>query len=547
MSELILDVSDLCISLGDQQIIRDVSFNLEKNSVLGLVGESGSGKTLTALSMVGLLPVGIHISSGKIRYYQDDRSINLHSINRHDFNAIRGNQINMIFQEPMTSLNPSMKCGKQALEPLMIHKKIGTKTAREKVLHLFNEVHLPNVKRIYNAWPHELSGGQRQRVMIAMALTTEPKIIIADEPTTALDVTVQKKILDLLDELKNKYNLNIIFISHDLQVINHICDNVAVMYKGRIVENGSTKQIMDHPVDPYTRGLIACKPSLTEKPYRLPTVSQYLRNEKPVKPPIKSQTETINNEVLLKVCNLTVGYGKGKKRFQAIKNLSFEVFKGETLGLVGESGCGKTTLGRAILQLIESEDGNISYRGKPLNQIKKRELRKIRNKIQIIFQDPYSSLNPGKTIGNIIEEPLKLHNRESSKSERAGKVATILRQVGLSEGSINQYPHEFSGGQRQRIGIARALACNPEFIILDESVSALDVSIQAQVLNLLNDLKEEYQLTYIFISHDLTIVKYMSDRLIVMADGTIIESGGSEEIYKNPTQPYTMALLNAIP
>ncbi|MEX0982702.1 MAG: ABC transporter ATP-binding protein [Bacteroidales bacterium] len=553
MKDLLLKISDLEIKTGKKTLVNNVSLGIYRKTITGLVGESGSGKTLTALSVLRLLPAGVETTAGNISFYDASGVTDLLSVPMKQLNKIRGNRISMIFQEPMSSLNPSMKCGKQAMEPLLKMKGHSASVVKEKILHLFDEVRLPNPKDVFHAWPHELSGGQRQRVMIATALATSPDLLIADEPTTALDVTVQKNILNLLGHLKEKYNLSILFITHDLMVLKQIADEVAVMRQGEIIERGGMKNIMEKPSTPYAKGLLACRPGLENQPVRLPTVDDFVDPENrgwnhktrlPDKAAIPIQKE---GEILLRIENLHVNFSARGRSVKAVNNVSFNVYRGETLGLVGESGCGKTTLGRTILQLIHADSGSVFYQGRSLNKLNAKTLRKIRKNIQIVFQDPYSSLNPIKTVGSIITEPIVVHHLAKGKTEAREMAHRLLEQVGLPADSFNLYPHQFSGGQRQRIGIARALACRPEFIILDESVSSLDVSIQAQILNLLNDLKEEYDLTYIFISHDLTVVKYMSDRVMVMSDGKIIESGTSEQIYLQPSEDYTRELIATIP
>ena len=547
MNDPLLSIRNLTIRAGDKTLVKDISLDIPRRSIMGLVGESGSGKTMTALSIMGLLPPGVSVTGGKILLQDKEPPSDLLSLSSRQLNRVRGNRISMIFQEPMTSLNPTMKCGPQAIEPLLKEHRVSHRKAKAEILRLFREVRLPDEEHIYHAWPHELSGGQRQRVMIAMALSTSPDLLIADEPTTALDVTVQKNILALLSELRDTYNLGILFITHDLMVLKQIADQIAVMYGGEILETGETKKLLEDPVTPYAKGLLACRPRLDEKPERLPTVADFLEPGQK-SPTIRRQKKTTGgNEVLMTVKDLEVEFkGRGRK-VKAVDRVSFDVYKGETLGLVGESGCGKTTLGRTILQLINAKSGSVIFDGTPLHQMKPSQLRRTRRRIQIVFQDPYSSLNPGKTIGNILTEPMVVHQLESGRSSRETRARELLEQVGLPNESYNLYPHQFSGGQRQRIGIARALACRPDFIILDESVSALDVSVQAQILNLLNDLKSNYDLTYIFISHDLTVVKYMSDRVMVMSEGSIVESGTSEKIYLDPGESYTRKLIAAIP
>ena len=519
-----LEVKDLKISfLRNKQwheVVKGISFNVQRGETLAIVGESGSGKSVTSLAIMGLLDKKKSKIEGNI-----------------DF---EGKRISMIFQEPMTALNPVMKCGKQMME---------TGISKEKCLSLFEEVLLPDVQKAFNSYPHQLSGGQRQRVMIAMALALEPDILIADEPTTALDVTVQKAVLDLMKQLQKKYNIGIIFITHDLGVVHQIADKVAVIYKGEIVEEASNEEIFSNPQNPYTKGLLASRPPLDKRPKRLSTVSDFL-NQRADNQEIETKIERENKHQsiyshtpLLQAKNLHIQYGK----FIAIPSLSFDLYKGETLGLVGESGCGKSTLGYSLMNLIENAKGEIYFENRLISNLKKKDLKQLRKEIQIIFQDPYSSLNPRLTIGRAIEEVLIIHKIEKDKNKRKEMVMEMLEKVGLEREHYERYPHEFSGGQRQRIGIARALILKPKLIICDESVSALDVSVQATVLNLLNDLKKEFQLTYIFISHDLAVVKYMSDRMMVMRKGEIEQIGEADEIYTNPQTQYTKTLISSIP
>ncbi len=556
----ILEIKNLSLSFksnsGNKTVLKNISFNLKEAKTLGIVGESGSGKSLTALSILKLLPVNACVDSGTISFLNTE----LLTLSEKELVKIRGNEISMIFQEPMTSLNPSLKCGIQVLELITNHTRISKSKAKLKVLELFDEVKLPDPVRIFNSYPHEISGGQKQRVMIAMAIALKPKILIADEPTTALDVTVQNAILDLLKQIQSKYKMSIIFISHDLGIISKIADNILVMYDGEVVESGSKKEILTNPKKNYTKGLLSCRPTLEMKKGRLPILSDY----------IESQNETIVSENITKIDNekndfyeddpvLKVNslsksfiikknfFGKSKHIYSAVKDLKFEVFKGETLGLVGESGCGKTTLGRMLVRLIESSSGQIGYKGKSLNELNNRELKAWRKNVQIIFQDPYSSLNPKQTVGDALLEPLIAHKLIKSRKEGIQKVFEVLEKVRLGEESFYKFPHEFSGGQRQRIIIARALILQPEFLICDESVSALDVSVQAEILNLLNDLKKEYLLTFIFISHDLAVVKYMSDRIMVMKDGQLVEINKADELYRSPASEYTKKLINSIP
>lgn len=564
--ETILEIKNLSISFKRgkewKEVVKSINFSLKKGDVLGLVGESGSGKSVSSLAIMGLLDRKIaKISNGEIIFHTQDsneESLHLENFTEKDFQKLRGKHIAMIFQEPMTALNPVKKCGAQVDEMILTHYNISKQKAKKKTLSLFQEVLLPDIERAYNSYPFELSGGQRQRIMIAMAISCEPEILIADEPTTALDVTVQKTILNLILSLQKKRNMSVLFISHDLGVVHKMCNQAAVIYKGEILEQNSIEDIFNNPQQPYTKGLIASRPPLDYKPERLLTINDFL-NGKDVKVRHISQEETdkerekiYSQEPILSVEGLNIEYilqknifGKATKKFHAIKDISFQVYKGETLGLVGESGCGKTTVGRAIMQLIESKSGKISFKGKNLKQMSAKQRHELRKKIQIVFQDPYSSLNPRKTIGSMIEEPMEVFHILDSERRKA-KTIELLCQVGLGEEYYSRYPHELSGGQRQRIGIARALTLEPELIICDESVSALDVSVQAQVLNLLNDLKKNYGFTYIFISHDLSVVKYMSDRIVVMKSGEIMESNYAEEIYSHPQTPYTQTLISSI-
>lgn len=549
----LVSVKNLKIAFSGNEVLHGIGFDVQKGEILGIVGESGSGKSLTSLAIMGLLPKNAQ-KEGSIQF------MNKEILNNDATNTLRGNEISMIFQEPMTSLNPSMICGNQVLENILLHKKISKNQAKEKVLSLFEKVKLPQPERIFNAYPHELSGGQKQRVMIAMAIASEPKLLIADEPTTALDVTVQKSILELLKELQQDLGMSIIFISHDLGVIASLCDRVIVMYKGRIVEQSNVQTIFYHPKENYTKGLISCRPQLEQRLRILPTVEDFMHHENYV-----FQTETaherkerLNNiyveppilEIhhLHKYFDVRSGiFSKNKNYVKAVDNVSFELYKGETLGLVGESGSGKTTLSRTLLLLEKPTHGEIIYHGEDLAKMSSREIRKIRKDIQIIFQDPYSSLNPRHSVQQILTEPMQIHGIGKSGKARKEIAADLLLKVDLNPDDLRKYSHEFSGGQRQRIGIARALALKPKIIICDESVSALDVSVQAQVLNLLNSLKSEFGLTYLFISHDLSVVKHMSDRLIVLRHGEMQEYGDSDEIYAHPKTTYTQDLIGAIP
>ena len=556
--------------------VNDVSFTLNKGETIGIVGESGSGKSVTSLSAMRLIPnpPGI-ISGGEIIFHQKDgTTTDLLKISEEQMRKFRGNEIAMIFQEPMTSLNPVFTCGNQVMEAIILHQKLNNKAAKSLTLELFKKVQLPDPERIYSAYPHQISGGQKQRVMIAMAMSCQPSVLIADEPTTALDVTVQKTILQLMQKLQTEQEMGILFITHDLGVIAELADKVVVMYKGKIVEHGSVWDIFNNPQHPYTKGLLACRPPLDKRYTFLPTVSDFMQTDDKgnivdngvsvadftkklvisEKTRIASQKALFAKEPVLTIKNLKTYFpikggffGGITGQVKAVDNVSFDVYPGETLGLVGESGCGKTTIGRTIIRLEEPTSGEMLYKGKDIAKMNAKELRAFRKEVQIIFQDPYSSLNPRMTIGNAIMEPMQVHGILANDDERKKRVEELLSRVNLDPSHFYRYPHEFSGGQRQRIGIARALAVNPKFIICDESVSALDVSVQAQVLNLLNELKQEFGLTYIFISHDLSVVKYMSDRMVVMQEGKIEEMGDADQICNNPGTDYTKKLIDAIP
>ncbi|APD06716.1 phosphonates import ATP-binding protein PhnC [Flavobacteriaceae bacterium UJ101] len=550
-----LEVKNLSIRFDQNTVLKNVSFSLKKKQILGLVGESGSGKSLTSYAITGLLPKSAIIDTGEIIFKGED----LLKKTSKELRPLLGKEIAMIFQEPMTSLNPSLTCGEQVLEAILLHENITKTNAKQKVIKLFEQVLLPTPERIFKSYPHQLSGGQKQRVMIAMALSCNPSLLIADEPTTALDVTVQKEILSLLKKLQQERDMSVIFISHDLGVIKELCDDVIVLFKGNIVEKNTVENIFSNPESDYTKGLIACRPKIDIRLKKLPTVTDFIEKTdfveeiESVQERKSYQEELYKQTPLLEIKNLkkyypieTSIFGE-KKYFRAVDNVNFKIYSGETVGLVGESGCGKTTLSRTILQLQEATEGEIFYKGEDLTQLSKKRLQELRKEIQIIFQDPYSSLNPKKTIGQIIMEPMRVHKIGSNEKERKEKALYFLKRVGLLEEHLNRYPHEFSGGQRQRIGIARVLALNPEFIICDESVSALDVSVQAQVLNLLNELKQEFGFTYLFISHDLSVVKYMSNQLLVMNKGKFEETGDADEIYAHPFKKYTQRLINAIP
>lgn len=551
----ILNIKNLSISFGENEVIHNISYHLNKNEVLGIVGESGSGKSVSSLAILGLLPKNISkITSGAIIYNNED----LTTLSPKEFQTIRGKKIAMIFQEPMSSLNPSMICGKQVQEILLHHTNLSKKETKEETLSLLDKVKLPDADRVYASYPHEISGGQKQRVMIAMAIACKPDILIADEPTTALDVTVQKEIIKLLKTLQVETKMSVIFITHDLALISEIADRVLVMYKGDIVEQGLVASIFKNPKDNYTKALINSRPSLDTRLKMLPTIQDFL-NDTISKEIITKEQRKQNHEKLysktplLEIINVEKeyisksGFFTKSQSFKAVNDVSFKLYEGETLGLVGESGCGKSTLGNAILQLDKATAGKILYKGVDIMKLTNYEIKKLRKDIQIIFQDPYSSLNPRIPIGKAIMEPMKVHNLFNSDAERKDKVLDILKRVGLPEDYFNRYPHEFSGGQRQRIGIARTIALQPKLIVCDESVSALDISVQAQVLNLLNELKETFGFTYIFISHDLAVVKYMSDQLLVMNQGRIEELDDADIIYNAPKKDYTKKLIDTIP
>ena len=554
-------------------ILHNISLTLPKGKTIGIVGESGSGKSVTALSVMRLIdPAGSRITSGDIIFHDNetDKELSLTSLKEKELQKIRGKKIGMIFQEPMTSLNPAIKCGEQITEAILVHEKIGKRAAKERCIELFKEVMLPRPEKIFNSYPFELSGGQKQRVMIAMAMSCHPDILIADEPTTALDVTVQKGILELIRTLQAKYGMSVLFITHDLGVVAEIADDIVVLFKGQIVETGNVKQIFANPQHPYTQGLLACRPPLDRRLKTLPTVSDFMerynngdcRGITDVVSELTVSAEerrTAHEKLysaapLLRVEHLSKTYPLRKEHLfekrqylHALQDINIDIYEGETLGLVGESGCGKTTLGRTILRLIEPTSGKVFYKDKEITALSQHELRNIRKELQIILQDPYSSLNQRITVGSALIEPMRVHGIGHNDNERKKRAIELLERVNLNESHFYRYPHEFSGGQRQRISIARALAVEPKFIICDESVSALDVSVQAQVLNLLNKLKHEFHFTYIFISHDLSVVKFMSDRMAVMYQGRIIELDNADEIYAHPQTEYTKKLISAIP
>ncbi len=545
---------DFKVDKNWKPIVKGMSFYIGQNEIVGIVGESGSGKSVTSLALMGLLPQEVsRISNGEIVF----GGVDLTKINQKEWRGVRGKKIAMIFQEPMSSLNPSMRCGAQVAEMLAEHTAASKAAIKSEVLALFEKVKLPSPEEVFNKYPHQISGGQKQRVMIAMAIACKPELLIADEPTTALDVTVQQEIITLLQDLQQETGMSILFITHDLALISEIAHRTIVLYQGEIVEQGLTAQIFEHPTHIYTRALIKSRPSLDYRLDRLPTISDFLNNTSISEIVTDEERKQRHEELykqspLLEVRDLGKAYLNGgswfkKRKFQALSEVNLKIYEGETLGLVGESGCGKSTLGNAILQLDPATSGTIFYRGQDITKLSKSNLRALRKEIQIIFQDPYSSLNPRITVGKAIMEPMKVHGLYGSDRERKSKTIEILERVGLDERCFNRYPHEFSGGQRQRIGIARTIALQPKLIVCDESVSALDISVQAQVLNLLNELKENFGFTYLFISHDLAVVKYMSDQVAVMSKGQIVEMNEADELYRNPQTAYTQTLIQAIP
>ncbi|MBX7108068.1 MAG: ABC transporter ATP-binding protein [Chitinophagales bacterium] len=575
----VLQVNHLttCFTAGGTALtaVDDISFDICQGETVGMVGESGSGKSATALSLMRLLPVAGEIRAGTVCFNRPGLSaVNLHSLSGNEMRRYRGRDIAMVFQEPMTSLNPVFTCGAQVMEAIRLHLKSGAAAARERTMSLFRKVELSDTERIFRSYPHQLSGGQKQRVMIAMAMSCDPVLLIADEPTTALDVTVQSRILALMKRLRAENNMSMLFITHDLGVVAEVADRIMVMYKGKIVEAGTTSQIFCSPEHPYTKGLLACRPPLSKKLYRLPVIADFMKEEANGDLATSSELPAISladniisaaateerlallqrQQPVLTVSNLSVTFpvkkfffGRKHTFVRAVDDVSLQVYPGETLGLVGESGSGKTTLGKSILQLIRPDAGSVNYKGNELTKLSHAELQPIRRQLQIIFQDPYASLNPRLTVGQAIIEPMTVHRLYASDTERKEKAVELLKKVNMPEESFNRFPHQFSGGQRQRICIARALSLNPEFIVCDECVSSLDVSVQAQVLNLLMQLREEFQLSYIFISHDLAVVRFMSDRIIVMNNGRIAESGTADAIYHHPASEYTKKLISAVP
>ena len=533
------------------QAVKGISFDIPTNTTVALVGESGSGKSVSAMAILGLLPENAIISP-ESRIIYGGR--NLLTATLAELQDLRGKDISVIFQEPMTSLNPVFTVGEQIGEVLRLHMNMSPRQAHARAIELLNEVGIPNAQLRVNSYPHEMSGGQQQRVMIAMAIACEPKLLIADEPTTALDVTIQKQILDLMASLQAKHQMSLLFITHDLGVVGEIADTVVVMQNGVIQEQGTVKAIFERPQHAYTKALLACRPRLDRRPKRLPVIDDFIKGDASVTQKLQERTRgtSAGDPIILeaKALNKTFFLKEGlfgKRAIPAVRNVSFQLPKGKTLGLVGESGSGKTTVGLTLMRLHDATSGEVLFEGKDLLSLTEREMMAYRRRIQIIFQNPYASLNPRMTVGQILVEPMKIHSIGKDQRERVDMAFQLLKRVGLAEQSFYKYPHEFSGGQRQRIAIARCLTMKPDVLICDESVSALDVSVQAQVLNLLQDLQDEYGMSYIFISHDLAVVKYMSDRVMVMSDGAIVEMADSDEIYRHPREEYTRRLLSSIP
>ncbi|MBD2089138.1 ABC transporter ATP-binding protein [Microcoleus sp. FACHB-1515] len=581
MKTPILDIRNLSVEFPSEsglvQAVQNVSFSLLPGETVSVVGESGSGKSVTSLAAMGLLPKSARVS-GEIWYQNPDgRQVDLLKLSPDDRRRYRGGKLSMIFQEPMSSLNPVLTCGDQVIEAILLHREMSREQAAQEALSLFQEVKLPTPKEMLDRYPHQLSGGQIQRVMIAMALSGNPAVLIADEPTTALDVTIQATILQLLKEIRDRRDMAILFITHDMGVVAEIADRVVVMFRGKAVETARAYELFSAPKHPYTKGLLSCRPRPDRTLKRLPTVSDFMQintnsagEQEIIAKPLEVQDdarweeissneryqrfeELTHQQPLLAVRNLIksfpvrTGLFGRKSEFRAVDDVSFDIFPGETLGLVGESGCGKSTLSRALLRLIEPTSGQIFFDGKEVLGLNASQLRHLRREMQIVFQNPYSSMDPRQTIGSALIEPMQIHNIGASNQERHRRAVGLLDRVGLPASAMNRRPHEFSGGQRQRISIARTLVLQPRFIICDESVSALDVSVQAQVLNLLKDLQHEFGLTYMFISHDLSVVKFVSDRIMVMNKGKIEEIGQSDVIYSNPTRDYTKQLIRAIP
>lgn len=560
-----LHIDQLTVGFGTPSsivnVVQQINFTVAAGEITALVGESGSGKSVTAMSVMRLLNERVHYS-GHIWFSADQHSReDLLQLSESDMRRIRGAEIAMIFQEPMTSLNPLMTCGMQVAEAIRQHHPCKFPEARKEALQLFEKVQLPDPEGLFEKYPHQISGGQQQRVMIAMAVSCRPKLLIADEPTTALDVTVQQSVLELLQQLSREMGMGILLITHDLGLVADYASSVRVMYRGVLAESGTTNQVLQHPAAAYTRALLACRPAGKPSGSRLPVVADFMQDNGDVPVPAEEihpadlLLPTAEEQPdILQVDRLTVHYpvsGKpsvnSSQSFCAVQDVSFSIKKGETVGLVGESGCGKTTLGRAILQLIPYSSGTVRINGTDLAGLTANDVRKLRKEMQVVFQDPYGSLNPRLTIGEALMEPVRVHHMEADRSKEQQRVRRLLDQVQLPQSACKRFPHEFSGGQRQRICIARALALDPSFLVFDESVSALDVSVQAQILNLINDLKRELQFAALFISHDLSVVQYISDRILIMKQGMIVESGATQQVYKHPQHEYTQRLLSAIP
>lgn len=552
--EILLNVNNLCVRTIEnsqhQNLIDGVSFDIKKNEIVGLIGESGSGKSLTSLNILGLLEKNKFDISGEIIFNGN----NLLDLDNNAMIKIRGAEISMIFQEPMSALNPTMKIGEQIFEVFKAHKNLSFEHTTKRIKKLIKKVKLDNVENLLDKYPHQISGGQKQRVMIVMALSCNPQLLIADEPTTALDVTIQKEIIEILKDLQKSEKLSILFISHDLRLVSNISDKILIMRNGKIIEQGSNKNILNYPKENYTKALLSLIIHDKKRLKKLPTVESFDKNFKEEAETKKERNKRIKNiysgKPILEIKNVSKFYNTSKnlfrnnKSFKALSQISLKLFKGETLGLIGESGSGKTTLSNAILKIHEFEKGEILFKGKDISKIKERELLEFRKNVQIIFQDPYASLNPLQNIFQIISEPIKFH-RICLKNEVYEKCKELITDVGLNENFLSRYPHELSGGQRQRVCIARAISVNPEVLICDESVSALDVSIQATVLNLLNLLKKKYNFTYIFISHDLSVVKYMSDKIIVLYNGKIVDYQDADLLFEKPKDNYTKKLIKA--
>ena len=553
--EPLLQVEGLSVSSKERLLLNGLSFTVKSDEIVAIVGESGSGKSLTALSVAGLLfRAPLSISSQKMQF----GPYNLSHLSTLEWQTVRGKHLGMIFQEPQSSFNPSMRCGPQVMERLKKNKIGANKDHRNKVLEAFEQVQLPDPERIFGAYPHELSGGQKQRVMIAMALIGSPQLLIADEPTTALDVTVQKEILTLIKNRQKATKMSVLFISHDLSLVAQFADRVMVMHKGKLVESGKVEEIFKTPKDPYTQGLLYARPQPDKRFKRLPTVADFSQKQKKFITISKSsrakrhqvlyaQKPLLEVKGLVKEYPLTRHWFKENINLTAVNKVSFELYPGETLGLVGESGCGKSTISRALVNLEPPTAGDILYKGRSIVGLNAKELRGLRKEIQLVFQDPFAALHPLKSIGDAIAEPLYVHGWVDGTSTRKQRVFQLLEQVGMGAEYYDRYPHQLSGGQRQRAVIARALATEPQLLLLDESVAALDISVQAQVLNLLNELKEQLQLSYLFISHDLNVVKYMADRILVMQKGVLVEEGEADDLYFQPKNPYTQELIAALP